>query len=506
MDAAGAARPRSAPAGVVRLGKYELLSRLAVGGMAELFVARTTAQHGFEKVVALKRILASHADDDQFVEMLLQEARLAATLHHPNIAQVYDVGECDGTYFFTMEYVFGQDLRKIVRAIQKQGRWLAPEHVLQIVIGTAAGLHYAHEMEGSDGKPLGIVHRDVSPSNVLVSYDGAVKLVDFGIARVSSMSTQSGEALKGKIPYMSPEQCRGERLDRRSDVFSLGIMLWELTVRRRLFAGDNDIALAAKICTEDAPRPSEFVPDYPADLEAIVVKALARDRDRRYPTAQALQVDLEEYAREHKLLLSSAKLGTFMSELFADVIKTSKIDLRDRIAASTGMFQLPVLDESGGGSLSAPSIAGSGAATIGDDDATAIHTGGSGLSRRGDAVGMTPRQRKLAAAAGGGVAALVLGLALFAGGDDEPTPTPAPAPDPVQAPAVVAPPVAPADDDEIVELVDDPPADPPTAVDPTPTKPTAKKPAGKTVAKKRGGKPTTKKPTNWDPDSPLPPP
>lgn len=496
MDAAGAARPRSAPAGVVRLGKYELLSRIAVGGMAELFVARTTAQHGFEKVVALKRILASHADDEQFVSMLLAEARLAATLHHPNVAQVYDVGDCDGAYFFTMEYVFGQDLRKIVRAIQKKGQWLTPEHVLQIVIGTAAGLHYAHEKEGSDGKLLGIVHRDVSPSNVLVSYDGAVKLVDFGIARVSSMATQSGQGLKGKVPYMSPEQCRGERLDRRSDVFSLGIMLWELTVRRRLFAGENDIAVAARICNEDAPRPSQFVPEFPPDLEAIIVKALARERDRRYATAQELQVDLEEYAREHKLLLSSAKLGTFMTDLFAEQIQTSKVDLRDRIAASTGMFQIAAADETG--SSPGASTLATGGAPPTDDDPTALRTGGSGLSRR-SAVLLTPPRRRLAAAVGGGVAALVLGLVLF-GGDDEPTPTPTPAPEPVQAPAVVAPP-APRAPDEDVEMIDEAPPTRPTPAD---VKPTAKKPASKTAAKKRGGKPTKK--TNWDPDSPLPPP
>lgn len=500
MDAAEAARPRAAPTGVVRLGKYELLSRIAVGGMAELFVARTTAQHGFEKLVALKRILASHADDDQFVQMLLAEARLAATLHHPNVAQVYDVGDCDGTYFFTMEYVFGQDLRKIVRAIQSQGKWLSPEHILQIVIGTAAGLHYAHEKEGSDGKPLGIVHRDVSPSNVLVSYDGAVKLVDFGIARVSAMATQSGHALKGKVPYMSPEQVRGDRLDRRSDVFSLGIMLWELTMRRRLFSGENEISIAARICNEDAPRPGSLIPDYPPDLEAIVVKALARDRDERYASAQELQLALEEYAREHKLLLSSARLGTFMSELFAEQIQASKSDLRVKIAASTGMF--PTQSEDAGSSLITPTVATGSARTAGDDDPP-LRTGNSAISGR--PLLHSPQQRRLAMIGGGAVAALLLAV-LFLGGGEQPAPAaaaepqataPTPAPPPPQPP--IAAPTPAAADDEIV--LDDPTPTPPATVAKSTKKPT------KTKTTKKSGKTTGKKtPTNWNPDSPLPPP
>ncbi len=317
-----------------RLGRYELISRLAVGGMAELFVARAQAMHGFEKIVALKRIIPSFAEDADFVRMFLAEARLAATLQHPNIAQVYDVGEERGAYFFAMEYVLGQDLRRVVRAVRSRDQWLTLDHIIQVVAGTAAALHYAHEKEDKLGRPLGIVHRDVSPSNILISYDGGVKLVDFGIARATALSeaTTTG-AIKGKIPYMSPEQCRGATLDRRSDIFSLGVILWELACCRRLFVGDNDLALAQRIASEDAPRPSSILPNFSPDLEAIIMRALDRDPARRYATAQDFQVDLEEFARERKLALSSVTLGRFMHDLFADVIAEQRAAV---IAASAG--------------------------------------------------------------------------------------------------------------------------------------------------------------------------
>ena len=491
------------PTALARLGKYELLTRIAVGGMAELFVARTLAQHGFEKLVALKRILASHADDEQFIRMLLAEARLAATLHHSNIAQVYDVGDDNGTFFFTMEYVVGQDLRQIVRAIQAKGEWLAPEHILQIAIGTAAGLHYAHDKEDGDGNPLGIVHRDVSPSNVLVSYDGSVKLVDFGIARVTALQGNTGMgALKGKVPYMSPEQCRGEPLDRRSDIFSLGIILWELTLRRRLFTGENDLVVAGKVCNEDAPPPTSINPDYPPALEAIVLKALARNRDDRWATAQELQLALEEYARDQRLLLSSAKLGAFMAGLFAALIKTTKANIREKIASSTGLFPVPlefVAANASASSASRPSqqfvneATTSGLLPLPDD-----RDNEQALTRP---EGTAPRsRRRLYGLVGGGALAVLLLVFAF-GGEDPPAPAPAP------VPVVVAPaPVVARTPDPIV-LVDEAPVVPPTSAPATPTRTPDPKPTQAT--RKRAGKSTkgtSKKPSNWDPDSPLLPP
>jgi len=220
----------------IHLGKYELIKRIATGGMAEIYLARVSGLPGFEKIVVVKRILPQLATNQEFVQMFLDEARVAATLHHPNIVQMYDIGAVDGNYFISMEYLHGEDLRSIARAMRQKGQDRVPlEHALGIGVGIAAGLHYAHEKVGFDGKPLHIVHRDITPQNIFVTYDGGVKLVDFGIAKASNRASETRYgSLKGKIPYMSPEQCRSEPLDRRSDIFSLGILLYEQTTSVRL--------------------------------------------------------------------------------------------------------------------------------------------------------------------------------------------------------------------------------------------------------------------------------
>ncbi len=208
-----------------KLGKYDLIRQIAIGGMAERHLARTLGIEGFEKLVVVKRILPQFATHASFVNMFLDEARLAATLQHPNVAQVYDIGVEDGDYFFAMEYVHGEDLERIATQARDQDVPLSLDAALTLVAGLCAGLHYAHEKTGPEGKPLQIVHRDVSPSNVLVSYDGAVKVVDFGIALGAQGKATNG-GLKGKITYMSPEQCRGDVVvDRRSDIYSIGILL-----------------------------------------------------------------------------------------------------------------------------------------------------------------------------------------------------------------------------------------------------------------------------------------
>lgn len=319
---------KSDPLGLTHIGKYQLVRRLATGGMAEIFLARARSMQGFEKLVVLKRILPQHADSDDFIQMFLAEARLAATLHHPNIVQVYDIGQAHGAFFFTMEYVQGQDLRTLVRSARKAHRSIPIEHILHIVMGVAGGLHHAHEQVGSDGRPLGIVHRDVSPSNVLVTYAGDVKIVDFGIAKAASaqVATIAG-TLKGKIPYMSPEQCRGEPVDRRSDIFSIGTLLWELTTGRRLFAGDNEFAVLNQVAKGIVPRPSTVRADYPAALEAIVMKALCATPGGRYDDSLQMQMDLEDFAREYRLPVSSARMGIFMGELFAEERRTAQLEL-----------------------------------------------------------------------------------------------------------------------------------------------------------------------------------
>jgi serine/threonine protein kinase len=290
--------------------------------MAELFLSRTVGPEGFEKLVVLKKILPSHAENPKFVRLFLDEAKLAATLEHPHIAHVYDMGKVDGHYFFTMEYVHGQDVRSTIRRTARLAQKFPIDHAVQITRNVAAALHYAHERTRADGSLLDIVHRDVSPSNVLVSYDGAVKLVDFGVAKAatSTVKTRTG-TLKGKISYMSPEQAKGAPVDRRSDIFSLGIMLWEMVTLQRLYKAENDLATIQMIINSKAQPPSQLRRECPSELDRIILRALATNPDDRYQTAEQLQLDLEELAREQKLNQSTVSLRTYMHELFADEIR-----------------------------------------------------------------------------------------------------------------------------------------------------------------------------------------
>jgi serine/threonine protein kinase len=303
-----------------KLGKYELIRQIAIGGMAELYLARTVGIEGFEKLVVVKRILPQYAETPGFVQMFLDEARLAATLHHPNIAQVYDIGVEDGSYFFTMEYVHGEDLRRVLAAAADQGVPISLDTALTLVVGIAAGLHYAHQKAAPDGRPLGIVHRDVSPSNILVTYEGGVKVVDFGIARAASResSTITG-GLKGKISYMSPEQCKGggSPVDRRSDIFSIGSLLYELTTGRLPFAAETEFGTIQQIVAGVVEPPTQRIAAYPPELEAIVLRAMARDPDHRFASALELQRTLEDFAHENRLRISPLTLSGVMERLFS---------------------------------------------------------------------------------------------------------------------------------------------------------------------------------------------
>jgi serine/threonine protein kinase len=304
------------------VGKYEILRKIATGGMAEIYLACVRGTAGFEKLVVLKRILPQLAEDPKFVQMFLDEARLASTLHHPNIADVYDVGEADGQYFFTMEFVHGHDVRTLRHEMQKRNEPLPLAVALAIIHGAASALDHAHDRRGPDGQLLGLVHRDVSASNVMVSYDGAVKLLDFGIARVRSAThtTQAG-TLKGKVPYMSPEQCKGMPVDRRSDLFSLGVVLYELTVGHRPFRGDSDYAIMDQIVYHGAPPPSSAVNGYPAELEAIVMKCLERAPKARYTTGDELLEELDAFTRQAGQWISPKQVGKYMRTVFADRVK-----------------------------------------------------------------------------------------------------------------------------------------------------------------------------------------
>ncbi|HEX8113115.1 MAG TPA: serine/threonine-protein kinase, partial [Kofleriaceae bacterium] len=296
---------------------YQVLAKLASGGMAEIFLARGEGVAGVERYCVLKRILRDRASDVQFVRMFLDEARLAAQLQHPNIAQVYDIGKLGDSYFFTMEYVHGETVRALLHRAVELRRQLPIGCVLTIVAGAAAGLHHAHVRVGLDGRALGIVHRDVSPSNLMVSYEGSVKLVDFGVAKASDRAyeTKSG-TVKGKISYLSPEQCRGKRVDRRSDLFSLGICFWEMLTAERMYRRASDFENMNAIVSEPPPPPSSRRADIPPELDELVLRLLAKDPGERCQTADEVVEAVEAFAAGTGSVLSASALGRLVREMF----------------------------------------------------------------------------------------------------------------------------------------------------------------------------------------------
>ncbi|MCC6811143.1 MAG: serine/threonine protein kinase [Deltaproteobacteria bacterium] len=276
-----------------RLGNYDILARVAMGGMAEIFRARQRSEAGFEKDVIIKRILPHYTDDVDFLRMFQDEAVVAAKLNHPNIVQVFDFKCVDGIFFIAMELVEGVDLKRLMQLGEKAGKPLGPNRAVQIAIGMARGLGHAHERV-VDGQPLKIVHRDVSPHNVLVSQQGDVKVMDFGIAKAAARAVKTGTGvIKGKITYMSPEHAMGLELDHRTDIYATGIVLWEMLTGRRMFnVADNEMATLRAVQKGDAPKIRELCPDILPELEAIVNKLLALDRDARYQRMREAEREL----------------------------------------------------------------------------------------------------------------------------------------------------------------------------------------------------------------------
>jgi serine/threonine protein kinase len=315
-----------------RFGKYTLLRKIATGGMAELFLALQKGVAGFEKLIVIKRILPAMNQDRAFIDMLLHEARVAATLSHANIAHTFDVGMVDGTYYIAMEHVHGEDLRSIVRQMREKGMREFPlQHAISIILAVCAGLSYAHEKRALDGSSLNIVHRDISPQNVVVTFEGDIKIVDFGIAKSDTqigVDTSSGK-LKGKVPYMSPEQARGEEIDWRSDLFAVGIILFELTTGKRLFKRQGDFETLKLICEREYPRPSRVREGYPPELEVIVMRALEKDRSARFQSGREMQAALEDFVRRERIPVSNMALAQFMQTLFAEKLASHKQDLME---------------------------------------------------------------------------------------------------------------------------------------------------------------------------------
>jgi serine/threonine protein kinase len=295
-----------------------VLKHLASGGMADVLLGRAEGIEGFERHVVLKRIKPEHAKDQRFIRMFLDEARVAANLHHQHIVQVHDIGEAAGEYFIAMEYLHGEDVRTMLSTASKARQHVPLGCAMAIVSAAAAGLHYAHERRGTDKRPLGIVHRDISPSNILVGYDGSIKVVDFGIAKASARQETRSSSLKGKISYMSPEQCKGAEVDRRSDVYSLGVVLYELATTTRLFKGESDYLVMDQIVNGRVTLPQVRRPELPNELSAIIMRAIAPDPERRYFTADELRVALDQFAAKASLTTSTSAIATYMRKQFGE--------------------------------------------------------------------------------------------------------------------------------------------------------------------------------------------
>ncbi len=278
-----------------RLGRYQILARLATGGMAEVYLARHGELSGFKTLVVLKKVLPHLASNPAFIAMFLDEARIASLLDHPNIVRIYEVGRADEEYFLAMELVQGKPLWALIRRSETQKEGLDCKLAALVASQAAAGLQHAHDLRDPTGTPLGVVHRDVSPQNILISFEGSVKLIDFGVARAMGRlnETESGR-MKGKIGYMAPEQARGEHVDARADIFSLGVVLWEMVTGRRLFRRDHEFATMRAVLEDRIEAPSQ-VAAVPRDLDDIVMRALARDVGSRYQTAEEMRVDLDHF-------------------------------------------------------------------------------------------------------------------------------------------------------------------------------------------------------------------
>lgn len=298
-----------------RLGRYTVLGHVGHGGMGELYVARDD-EHPETPPLALKVLLPHMASDPELVRMFLNEARYAALLQHPHIAQVYDVGHVSAEHFIAMELVQGPDLRVLLKRVASRGG-LPLDVALSILVPITRALHYAHDRCDPQGRPLGLVHRDISPSNVVIGKDGRAKLVDFGLVKAlqQTVVTRSG-VLKGKLGYMAPEQLTSDQaVDRRTDVFGMGVLLFECTTSRRLFVGDNEFAVMNKVARGELIRPTALMPEYPPALEAIVLRALSRDPDHRYPSADVLGRELVGFADAAKLTLDSGRVAALLHEL-----------------------------------------------------------------------------------------------------------------------------------------------------------------------------------------------
>ncbi len=314
----------------IPFGKYLLLDRINIGGMAEVWRGKTFGAGGFERIVAIKRILPNIAEDEEFITMFIDEAKITVQLTHANIAQIYELGKISTSYFIAMEYIPGKDLRTIFDRCRKKGEPAPVPLTCYVISKVCEGLDYAHRKKDGMGRDMNIVHRDVSPQNVLISYEGEVKVIDFGIAKAAGKATKTQAGiLKGKFGYMSPEQIRGLPLDRRSDIFAVGVCLYEMLTGERLFVGDSDFSVLEKVRKAEVLPPSTYNRRVPPELEKIVLKALAKDVDDRYQYANELADDLQRFLITSDSIFSRKDLMQYMKSTFAEEVEREKLRLQE---------------------------------------------------------------------------------------------------------------------------------------------------------------------------------
>ena len=310
----------------IPFGKYLLLERINVGGMAEVFLAKVSAHADFDHLLAIKKILPTMVEDEEFITMFLDEARISVQLNHPNVVQIHELGKLDENFYIAMDYVAGKDLRTLVERYRRRKEIMPTAMAVFLGIKMAEGLDYAHKKKDAAGADLNIVHRDVSPQNILISYDGQVKIIDFGIAKAANRAqkTQAG-ILKGKFGYMSPEQVRGLPIDRRSDIFALGVVLFEMLTGEKLFIGESDFSTLEKVRNAEVPSPRQFNGNIPPALEKVMYKALAREVEDRYQWGGDLAEDLTRFLNAGETMYGPKQLASFMGEAFAeDVMRERK--------------------------------------------------------------------------------------------------------------------------------------------------------------------------------------
>ncbi|EYF05440.1 serine/threonine protein kinase [Chondromyces apiculatus] len=440
------------------LGKYRLIAELGQGGMAEVYLAVAQGPGGFNKLTVIKQIRPQLAEEPEFLAMFLDEARLAARLNHPNVVQTNEVGHDGSRYFIAMEYLEGQPLNRLTNRLGRDRIPLSAH--LRVLADALAGLHYAHDLTDYDGTPMDVVHRDVTPHNLFLTYDGQVKVVDFGIAKAmdSSAETRTG-VLKGKISYMAPEQARGERVDRRADIFAMGVMLWEAAVGQRLWSGIPDMAILARIANGDVPTPRAARPDVHPELEAIIMRAMAHRREDRHRTAGELQADIERFIDRLPERVNTRELGRLVAHRFDE--ERGKIralvdaQLRDARALPTDEYravELPRLTQRSN-SMTPPSMSGAGQQPVADygswrsyrqpGSLTAASTATSATAHTAATPAARPRGLLLAIAAAGG-AGLAAAVWLLARGTSTPQAVTPPQPTAVVAAAAQVPSTPPA--------------------------------------------------------------